>query len=135
MLHVLLHMDQRGAPMTSDEIANVLDTHSALVRRTMGGLRERGHVAAAKGRGGGWTLTQSLTEISLLDVHEALGMPTLFAVGTASDAPSCLMEQSANAAIETALEEAEALFLERLSSVTVADLACDFEARYALLER
>ena len=47
MLHVLIHMDQREQPLTSDEIARMLNTNPVVVRRTMAGLRLR--IDEAKG--------------------------------------------------------------------------------------
>ena len=53
MLHVLIHMDQREHPLTSDEIARMLNTNPVVVRRTMAGLRDNGYVTSEKGHGGG----------------------------------------------------------------------------------
>ena len=129
MLHVMLHMHHHGAPATSDEIARMLGTNPVVVRRTMAGLRDRGYVRSAKGRGGGWTLARDLADVTLLSVHKALGEPELFAVGPAVDHPSCLVEQAVNAALGDAMRRAEALLVARLGQVTLADLARDFGRR------
>ncbi|MBX2798640.1 MAG: Rrf2 family transcriptional regulator [Myxococcales bacterium] len=129
VLHVLLHLQGMDSPATSKLIGTMLNTDAAFVRRTMAGLRERGWVTSSRGHGGGWSLAVDLAEISLLDLYEALGSPGLFALGQSEDAPRCLMEQSANAAVDQALSSAEASFRASLAGVTVADLATDFEAR------
>ena len=126
VLHVLLHLDQIGAPVTSDQIGEMLSTNPSLVRRTMAGLREAGFVAATKGHGGGWVLEKPLSEISLADVYAALGSPQLFAVGQAGDAPDCLLERAANAATSRALEAARAVFEAELQTVTVSDIVAPF---------
>ena len=131
MLHVLLHMERHEGPATSQLIANMLHTNPAVVRRTMAGLRNGGYVTATKGHGGGWVLARPLKNISLYDVYRALGMPSLFALGASSDAPSCLVEKVANAAINRALKSAEAQFVADLSNVTLAQLADDFDKRMA----
>ncbi|MEF2073023.1 Rrf2 family transcriptional regulator [Consotaella aegiceratis] len=131
VLHVLLHLDRMEEPATSDLMSRMLGTNSAVVRRTMAGLREKGYLHSVKGHGGGWTLAKPLSEITLLGLYEALGSPTLFALGNANDAPTCLMEQAANDATDTALEAAGIRFREALASITMADLADDFEARLA----
>lgn len=133
MLHVLLHMARHDGPMTSDRIAAMLHTNPVVVRRTMAGLREAGFVRSGKGHGGGWTLARDLAEISLLDVHRAVGGPNLFAIGTDSERPDCLVEQAVNQALGDALEKAEAMLLARLDGVTLAALATDFDARWAAL--
>lgn len=129
VLHALLHLDQLDTPATSDLIGQMLGTNPSVVRRTMSGLREAGFVTSNKGHGGGWVLAKPLQEITLADVYEALGTPPLFALGTASDAPSCLMEQAANQATGLALSRAEQVFRQELAAITVADLSKDFEAR------
>ena len=44
MLHVLLHMAEQDAPLTSETIGKMLNTNPVVVRRMMSGLRERGYV-------------------------------------------------------------------------------------------
>ena len=134
VLHVLLHLDQMEEPATSELIGRMLNTNAAVVRRTMAGLRDRGYVTSTKGHGGGWTLARPLSEITLKGLYEALGSPALFALGEADDAPSCLMEQAANAAIGRAFQQAATRFSEVLEEVTMADLAQDFAERLARFE-
>ncbi len=135
VLHVLLHMKDMDGPATSAQIGRMLNTDAAFVRRTMAGLRERGWVSSTRGQGGGWRLTASLEDISLLELYEALGSPTLFAVGRSEDDPHCLLEQAANAALDEALRSAEATFRASLTGVTVADLAADYEVRLKVTGR
>lgn len=128
MLHVLLHMARHDGPMTSETIAQMLGTNPVVVRRTMAGLREAGYVHSVKGHGGGWTLASDLSDVSLLDIHRAVGGPRIFAIGNESDNPECAVEQSVNRALDDALREAEALLTARLAAVTLAKLAEDFDA-------
>ncbi len=132
MLHALLHMARFDGPVTSELIARMLGTNSVVVRRTMAGLRDAGLVRSEKGHGGGWSLACDLAHVSLLDVHVALGEPTIFAIGNAAESPGCLVEQAVNEALQGALRDAEALLTARLRSVTLADLAADFERRFAV---
>ncbi|MBX4995108.1 Rrf2 family protein [Rhizobium binae] len=129
MLHVLIHMDRHAQSATSDTIAKMLNTNPVVVRRTMAGLREQGYVRSEKGHGGGWTLARPLSDISLLDVYKALGEPHLFAIGPADDQPQCLVEQAVNGALADAMKDAEALLLRRLGSVTLKEIADEFEAK------
>lgn len=131
VMHVLLHLDQMEEPATSETIGMMLNTNGAVVRRTMAGLRDKGYVHSTKGHGGGWTLTRPLSEITLLGLYEALGSPALFALSQAGDAPACLMEQAANAATESALQQAATRFSDVLEGITMADLADDFADRLA----
>lgn len=122
VLHVLLHLDGQEMPATSQMIGQMLGMNPSLVRRTMGGLREAGFVGSSKGHGGGWYLAKPLADITLAEVYEALGAPSLFAVGIPNGKSSCLLEQAANAATESALKSARDSFLASLSRTSVADL-------------
>lgn len=122
MLHVLLHMERQEEPITSEVIAGMLGINPGVVRRTMGDLRKAGLVYAAKGHGGGWTLAQPLKNISLLAVYEALGEPTLFALGPTLDSPSCPLEGAANSSLQAGLSKAATAFTVHLKLTTLADL-------------
>ena len=93
----------------------------------MAGLREAGYVRSEKGHGGGWTLANDLRTVTLLEIYKAIGGPTIFAIGNISDNPQCAVERVVNAALDDALDEAEALLLKRFASVTLSDLARQFD--------
>ncbi|MBD9647640.1 DNA-binding IscR family transcriptional regulator [Ensifer sp. KUDG1] len=132
VLHALLHMAERGEPLTSDELAMCMRTNPVVVRRTMGFLRDAGIVSSARGHAGGWAITADLKTVTLRQLHETLGEPAIFAIGNRQEMPECLVEQAVNAALDTAFAEAEALLLERFAHVTLADLAEDFARRHRL---
>ncbi len=129
MLHVLIHLGRHAESMTSETIAKMLNTNPVVVRRTMAGLRERGYVQSEKGHGGGWRLSKTLDEITLLDVYEALERPELFCLVASSDHAGCLVEIAVNEALEDARREAEALLLSRFSTIRLSDIADSFETR------
>lgn len=129
VLHVLLHMAESEAPATSESLAAAMHTHPVVVRRLMAGLRQAGFVSSAKGHGGGWVISCTLSELTLADVHAALGAPPLLAFGHRTESPGCVVEQAVNAALDEASEAAEALLLARLGQVTLAALSTDFHRR------
>jgi Rrf2 family protein len=129
MLHVLLHMARHEGPMTSETIARMLGTNPVVVRRTMAGLRDAGYVRSEKGHGGGWVIAQPLQNVSLLDVHRAVGGPRLFVIGHENANADCAVEKAVNTALEAVLREAEALLVARLGAVSLAELARDFDMR------
>ncbi|MBC8104941.1 MAG: Rrf2 family transcriptional regulator [Cytophagales bacterium] len=128
MLHVLLHMARHDQPFTSEQIAKMLTTNPVVVRRTMVGLREAGYVKSERGRGGGWILACDLAEITLLDIRRAVGGWQMFATEDGESPPSCAVERVVNAALDDTLRQAEALLVEKLAAVTLADLLADFDA-------
>ncbi len=133
VLHVLLHLADQRAPLTSTSLASMLRTNPVVVRRTLSGLREQGLVTAAKGRAGGWTLSCDLTQVTLLDVYQAVGAPRVFAMGSRDSASRCLVEHAVNDALAGAMREAEALLIERFRSITLASLHDTFNSELAAL--
>lgn len=129
ILHVLLHMSEHEGPVTSEVLAKAMQTNPVVIRRIMAGLRDQGYVQSEKGHGGGWTLACSLSAITLRDIYNAIGRPSLLAIGNRTEAPGCLVEQAVNAALDGAYRDAEALLLSRLGDVTLAMLSADFHAR------
>jgi DNA-binding IscR family transcriptional regulator len=124
-------MAEQDGPVTSETLAQCMNTNPVVVRRTMGLLREVGIVRSAKGRAGGWTIGADLGAITLRQLHEALGEPAVFAIGNRNETPECLVEQAVNFVLDDAFAEAEALLLKRFETVTLADLAADFARRHA----
>ena len=122
-------MAQQPGPFTSETLAKAMDTNPVVIRRVMAGLRDQGYVRSEKGHGGGWTLARDLADISLRDIYEALGEPSLLAIGNRTEKPGCLVEQAVNAALTRAFDDAEALLLSRLADVTLAQLSTDFHKR------
>lgn len=131
VLHVLLHMAQQGGPVTSEVLAKAMNTNPVVIRRIMAGLRDAGYVRSEKGHGGGWTLACDLSRVTLSDIYNALGCPSLLAIGNRTEAPGCLVEQTVNAALNESFHDAEALLLSRFGEVTLAMLSADVRGRLA----
>lgn len=129
ILHVLLHMSQHREPVTSERLAEIMQTNPVVIRRIMAGLRERGFVASGKGHGGGWTLSRDLASVTLRNVYDAIGSPPLFAIGNRNDQTQCAVEQAVNATLGSSMQAAETLLLGSFSTVTLADLASSFQRR------
>lgn len=128
-LHLLLHMARHAAPMTSEKLSKVMDTNPVVIRRILAGIRDAGYVRSEKGHGGGWTLACDLSQVTLRGIHEALGRPSLLAVGHRNDAPRCLVEQAVNASLEGAFEEAQDVLLSRLDEVSLETLDAQVRKR------
>lgn len=129
VLHVLLHMAEQRAPVTSEALAKAMRTNPVVIRRIMAGLRKREYVRSEKGHGGGWTLVCDLSKVTLRDIYTALGSPSLLAIGHRTETPGCLVEQAVNAALHQTFQDAERLLLSRLGEVTLAMLSADLHER------
>ncbi|MDV3253733.1 Rrf2 family transcriptional regulator [Devosia sp. BK] len=125
----LLHMARHDGSFTSDQIAQMLGTNSAVVRRSLAGLREAGLVRAVKGHHGGWRIGRELSEITLFDVHRSIGSERLFTIGSDNDHPQCAVEAVVNKALADTLVDAERQLMARFSQVTLEQLSLEFDAR------
>ena len=110
MIHVLVHMGLLGGRETSERIAQMLNTNPVVVRRTMASLRQHGIVESEGGRGGGWSLTRPLSEITILDAP------------LSNDHPSCPVERAANAKLQLAYQSAEQALQREFQKVTLAEV-------------
>lgn len=121
--------------MTSAEMAQAMATNPVVIRRLMAGLRDAGYLRSEKGHGGGWSLACDPAKVTLRDVYEALGEPSLLAIGNRTESPGCIVEEAVNAALGTAFDDAEALLLARFGEVTLARLAADVGRRGGVRRR
>lgn len=128
VLHVLVHLDVPETPVTSDKMADMLSTNPVVVRRTMALLREQGFVQSAKGHNGGWSLAKPLHQITLLDIHKALGNGSIFNIGLTDEHTQCRIEHAVNAALRDVMDEAENLMLKRFGEVTLDVLGDGFQS-------
>jgi len=122
-LHVLVHLTQRPAgSMTSADLARCVRTNPVVIRRTLAGLRDAGFVASTAGPGGGWSLARDPARILVSDVCSALGERLLFAVDLALQS-GCRVQGAVSGVLDDFLRDAEALLLERLGRISLADLS------------
>ncbi|MBU2887775.1 Rrf2 family transcriptional regulator [Gilvimarinus agarilyticus] len=122
VLHVLIHLNRSDGPVTSETLANMLATNPVVVRRTMALLRTQGYVQSSKGHNGGWALTKPLADISLLDIHNALGESSIFTIGLTDEHDNCPIEIAVNEALKDVMNEAENLMLKRFGEITLDKL-------------
>lgn len=128
-------MGEMGRVVTSDALGPMLGMNPVVVRRTVAGLRDAGIVRSEKGHGGGWSLARELESVTLADVYAALGTPALFNIGHRDEQPRCLLEQAVNRALGQALDEARAVMVARLQSVSVAALSAGLRGQPAPTEK
>lgn len=129
MLHVLVHMGLLGGRETSERIAQMLNTNPVVVRRTLGALRAHGIVESEGGRGGGWKLSRTLDQITVLDVQRALTAGTILVAPLSRDHPSCPVERASNFVLEEAHAAAESQIVAKYAATTLAQIAEDAKDR------
>ena len=71
-IHALTLLASSNEPLTSEAIADSVDTNPVVIRRTMASLREHGLVASKSGANGGWLLLHKPKQIALCEVYRSL---------------------------------------------------------------
>lgn len=128
-------MAEQDGPVTSDVMAKAMSTNPVVIRRIMAGLRKHGYVRSEKGHGGGWSLACDPKKVTLRDVYEALGEPTLLAMGNRTESPGCVVEAAVNGALTKTFTAAEAMLLAGFGKLTLAALAADVRRRGGMRKR
>jgi Rrf2 family protein len=112
----------RGEAITSEQMAESVNTNPVVVRRILGSLREAGLVSSQPGPGGGWRLTRPADQITLQDVYRGLVDAPIFTLPRSEPNAACPVGSRLPHILETCFREAEAAMEERLASVTIADV-------------
>ncbi len=123
-LHTLLALlfDKNQAPLSSSNLARVLDTHPVVVRRLVADLRAAGFVESIRGAGGGIRPVDGLGDVTLGALARAVDFEPAFDLHEiAAHAPSPHVH--IHAALAAARDRAHAALLAHLDQVTLGDLA------------
>jgi Rrf2 family protein len=114
--------DSVGIPITSEQMAESVNTNPVVIRRILGTLREAGLVASQPGPGGGWRLSRTPGEITLRDVYRAVESEPLFALPRREPNAECTVGRELPGVLETCFRHAEAALEAQLAEVSLADV-------------
>ncbi|MEO5893518.1 MAG: Rrf2 family transcriptional regulator [Ferruginibacter sp.] len=78
-IHICLYLQYRGEKLlSSQEIAESVNTNPVVIRRVLAGLRKKDIVGSVVGNQGGFYLMRSVGKISLWDIYQAVNDRELF---------------------------------------------------------
>lgn len=122
-VHILALLEERGGePVTSEYIASSVNTNPAVVRRILSRLASAGLTTSQLGVGGGALLARPATEITLLDVFQAVEACELFAMHSTPPNPQCPVGRNIQGALEEATRAAQRALEAELADRTVSDV-------------
>ncbi|MEV0437572.1 Rrf2 family transcriptional regulator [Streptomyces spectabilis] len=108
--------------VTSDQIADSVNTNPVVIRRTLGSLRDAGLVVSQRGQGAGWRLAREPGAITLRDVYLAVEPAPLLALHPSTPNQKCPVGRGIPPVLRGAYDRAEEAMKAELAGVTVADV-------------
>lgn len=122
-IHALTLLARSGEDVLSSEaIAESVNSNPVFIRRVLGKLREASVVRSVDGRGGGWRLARVPEEITLRDIYEAVEETPLFSMHARPPSSACIVARNIQRALQTEFDAAEKAMEERLTQTTIADM-------------
>lgn len=122
-VHILTLLDHEGErPVTSEYIAQSVNTNPGVIRRLLSQLARAGLVTSRLGAGGGALLAKPASRIRLVDVYRAVESPHVFALHHSPPNQHCPVGKHIQATLSTVLHRAERALEGELGDVTVGDV-------------
>ena len=108
--------------LTSDQVAASVNTNPVIIRRCLGDLRRAGLVRVRHGAGAGWSLARAAEEITLLEVHDAVGQEPPFGLHHAEPNLGCPVGRGIRPALSRVYGGIDQALRRELAAVSVADV-------------
>jgi Rrf2 family protein len=110
-----------GTPITSETIAESVDTNPVVIRRVMGHLREHGLVDSRPGASGGWRLLRPAGQIPLSEIYQAVSHEDILALHRHPN-PGCPIGGKIQGVLKPIFGEAQTALETTLGCFTMADV-------------
>lgn len=117
---------RRGhAVLTSSQVAASVNTNPVIIRRCLGDLRRAGLADVRRGAGAGWSLARLPEEITLLEVHDAVGPEPPFGLHRTEPNLECPVGRGIRPALGQVYGQVDRAMRRELAAVSVADVLRD----------
>ncbi len=108
--------------VTSNMVAQSVNTNPVVIRRIVGSLVKHGLVEVQMGTGGGSRLTRPPEDITLADIYLALEEGEVFDVPMLEDSHECPIGRIVRPVLKKVLGEAEKSMIQYLQKVKLSDV-------------
>jgi Rrf2 family protein len=116
-----------GEEVKSAAIAGSVNTSASFVRRVLAKLSKADLVKTAAGRGGACWLARRASDISLLEIYQAIGAPKAFAIHQYPVEKRCPVSCHIKSALSRVLDETQQALEQRLRRISLAQLIAEQE--------
>lgn len=110
---------------TSERMARSVHANPVILRGLLGSMEKQHLVRVQRGSNAGWQLARKPEEITLLDVYQAVGPHTLFALHHTPPNPRCPIGSGVGPALEHIYTHAQGTLEQELARTTIADVLRD----------
>jgi len=121
--------------VTSDFIADSVNTNPVVIRRLLGQLKKAGLVVSHAGSKGGFSLAKPTSQINLLDVYQATEEGALFHFHYSEPNKDCPIGCTIQESLTGLCDEAESAMKQVLAKRTIASLAKEMMANPVFREK
>lgn len=118
-----------GQIVTSENIAESVNTNASFIRRILRDLRRTGLITSQPGVGGGLLLARKPVEITLLDIYTAVEHHALFVLPLRLPNQDCPVGGHIQPVLSAYFTQAETATKHALGMMTLADVVRDIVAR------
>lgn len=108
--------------MTSDQVAASVNTNPVIIRRSLGDLHRAALVEVRRGAGAGWSLAREPSEITLLEVYDAVEHEPLFAMHRTEPNLECPVGRGIRPALGQVYNEIDQSLRLELTRTSIADV-------------
>ncbi|MFJ6632681.1 Rrf2 family transcriptional regulator [Streptomyces sp. NPDC091376] len=131
--HVLVWMElsrRLGRDLvTSEQIAESVNTNPVVIRRCLGELRKAGFVDAKRGSGAGWFLLVEPDAVTLEDVFRAVDPGPVLGLHHTQPNQECPVGSGIRPTLQRVYDDLEDTMRRRLARTTLADVLKDILAQ------
>lgn len=122
-VHIMTALAYLAEKVSSDLLAQTVNTNPVVVRRILGDLSRAGLIVADRGKHGGFRLARGAEEITLLDIYRAvMDAQPLVSLHTNPENPQCAVSCKVRKVLAGHLDQAQQSFEQELEKVVLADI-------------
>ncbi len=116
------HLVEKGGWVSSDMLAESVNTNPVVVRRLLGDLKKAGLIVTQQGKSGGIRLAKPSGQITLLEIFLAVGEKSVFAFNPNPPNPKCPVSVNMFRLIEPVFRSVTQVLEQDLAQKRLSDL-------------